>query len=125
MTLEMNDSIIFDDFNKQFEILDGTKGVYNYSDVLRVCICNEKANRRGKGPPFTAVLPNGPLPAGIFSYPYLFVGIKITLKNNTVLGLYISKNRTMLNTDQYNTDKNHAKIVLKKFNTIIEQKKVV
>ncbi len=105
----MDNSVIFDDLNKQFEIIDGTKGIYKYSDVLRVYICNEKANHRGKGIPFTAVLPNGPLPAGIFSYPYLFVGIKIVLKNDTILGLYISKTKTMLNTDQYIEDKNIAK----------------
>lgn len=55
----------------------------------------------------------------VFSYPYLFVGIKIVLKNDRILGLYISKRKTMLNTNQYIADKNIAK----KIKTIIKKKR--
>lgn len=47
----------------------------NISDVVRVSVLNEKA--KGKGIPFTAILPSGPLPFGILQDPYLFVGVKV------------------------------------------------
>ncbi|WP_270742754.1 hypothetical protein [Holdemanella biformis] len=48
--------------NKQFSIPSDT---YSYSDVVRVSVLNEKAKYKGKGVPFTAILPSGPLPFGI------------------------------------------------------------
>ena len=48
--------------NKQFPIPSDT---YSYSDVVRVSVLNEKAKYKGKGVPFTAILPSGPLPFGI------------------------------------------------------------
>ena len=48
--------------NKQFSIPSDT---YSYSDVVRVSALNEKAKYKGKGVPFTAILPSGQLPFGI------------------------------------------------------------
>lgn len=110
----MNQSILFDDHNQTFEIVDGTVGTYKYKDVLRVSILNEKAKYKGLGVPFTAVLPGGPLPSGILSDPYLYVGIKIVLKNQSILAVYISKNKTMVNTDQYIQDRKEAEKVCRK-----------
>ena len=91
--------------NKQFAIESGT---YSYCDVARVSVLNEKAKYMGKGVPFTAILPSGPLPAGILQDPYLFVGVKVVLKDGTVLAIYISKEKTMVNTDQYIQDRKVA-----------------
>lgn len=66
--MNIDEYIRFDDINKQFTIPSGT---YSYSDVVRVSVLNEKA--KGKGIPFTAILPSGPLPFGILQDPYLFV----------------------------------------------------
>ena len=57
--MNIDEYIRFDDINKQFTIPSGT---YSYSDVVRVSVLNEKA--KGKGIPFTAILPSGPLPFG-------------------------------------------------------------
>ena len=79
------------------------------SDVTRVSVLNEKAKYKGKDVPFTAVLPGGPLPSGLLQDPYLYVGVKIVLKNETVLAIYVSKEKTMVNTDQYIQDRKIAK----------------
>lgn len=99
------DEYIRFDLNKQFAIESGT---YSYCDVARVSVLNEKAKYKGKGVPFTAILPSGPLPAGILQDPYLFVGVKVVLKDGTVLAIYISKEKTMVNTDQYIQDRKVA-----------------
>ena len=107
--MNLNNYVQFDDSRKQFEILTGTQGKYSYDDVIRVSVLNEKAKYKGKGIPFTAVLPGGPLPSGLLQDPYLYVGVKIVLKNDTVLAIYVSKKRTMVNTDQYIQDRKIAK----------------
>ena len=98
--MNLNDYVKFNDSCKQFEIVTGTQGKYSYDDVIRVSVLNEKAKYKGKGIPFTAVLPGGPLPS---------VGVKIVLKNETVLAIYVSKEKTMVNTDQYIQDRKIAK----------------
>ncbi|WP_295570131.1 hypothetical protein [uncultured Holdemanella sp.] len=103
--MNIDEYIRFDDLNKQFTIESGT---YSYCDVARVSVLNEKAKYKGKGVPFTAILPSGPLPAGILQDPYLFVGVKVVLKDGTVLAIYISKEKTMVNTDQYIQDRKVA-----------------
>ena len=96
--MNLNDYIKFDDSRKQFEIVTGTQGKYSYDDVTRVSVLNEKAKYKGKDVPFTAVLPGGPLPSGLLQDPYLYVGVKIVLKNETVLAIYVSKEK---NNGQY------------------------
>lgn len=103
--MNIDEYIRFDDLNKQFAIESGT---YSYCDVARVSVLNEKAKYKGKGVPFTAILPSGPLPAGILQDPYLFVGVKVVLNDGTVLAIYISKEKTMVNTDQYIQDRKVA-----------------
>ena len=72
---------------------------------------NEKASKRGKQEPFLAVVPNGPLPAGIFSEPYLFVGLKIIMKDGTICAIYVSKEKTQVGTDQYKEDRKEAEAI--------------
>lgn len=107
------------DYNKEFDFKEGqtvtfwayglgrveTKGLFGKE---RSCIAF-KAKYKGKGIPFTAVLPGGPLPSGLLQNPYLYVGVKIVLKNETVLAIYVSKEKTMVNTDQYIQDRKIAK----------------
>lgn len=78
--MNIDEYIKFDDINKQFTIQSDT---YSYSDVVRVSVLNEKA--KGKGIPFTAILPSGPLPSGILQDPYLFVGVKVAEKIKEVM----------------------------------------
>ena len=107
--MNIDEYIRFDDINKQFTIPSGT---YSYSDVVRVSVLNEKA--KGKGIPFTAILPSGPLPFGILQDPYLFVGVKVVLKDETVLAIYVSKEKVLLNSDMYLSDLKEAKSILSK-----------
>lgn len=101
--MNIDEYIRFDDINKQFTIPSGT---YSYSDVVRISVLNEKA--KGKGIPFTAILPSGPLPFGILQDPYLFVGVKVVLKDETFLALYVSKEKMMVDTNQYIKDRMDA-----------------
>ncbi|MFR4448814.1 MAG: hypothetical protein ACLT8P_14510 [Holdemanella porci] len=112
--MNLNDYVKFDDSCKQFEIVTGTQGKYSYDDVTRVSVLNEKAKYKGKGIPFTAVLPGGPLPSGLFQNPYLYVGIKVVLKDNSVLPIYVSKEKVLFNSDKYLNDVKEANDILKK-----------
>ena len=103
--MNIDEYIKFDNINKQFTIPSGT---YSYSDVVRVSVLNEKAKHKGKGVPFKAILPSGPLPSGILQDPYLFVGVKVVLKDGTILAIYVSKEKTMVNTNQYIQDRKVA-----------------
>ena len=109
--MNIDEYIKFDDINKQFTIPSGR---YSYSDVVRVSVLNEKAKYKGKGVPFTAILPSGPLPSGILQDPYLFVGVKVVLKDETVLAIYVSKEKVLLNSDMYLSDLKEAKSILLK-----------
>ena len=118
--MDLNEYVKFDDFCKQFEIITGTQGKYSYDDVIRVSVLNEKAKYKGKGISFTAVLPGGPLPYGLLQNPYLYVGVKIVLKNETVLAIYVSKEKTMVNTDQYIQDRKIAKKIEEMIKNVCE-----
>lgn len=118
--MDLNEYVKFDDSCKQFEIITGTQGKYSYDDVIRVSVLNEKAKYKGKGIPFTAVLPGGPLPSGLLQDPYLYVGVKIVLKNETVLAIYVSKEKTMVNTDQYIQDRKIAKKIEEMIKNVCE-----
>lgn len=91
--------------NKQFSIPSDT---YSYSDVVRVSVLNEKAKYKGKGVPFKAILPSGPLLSWIQQNPYLFIGVKVVLKDETFLALYVSKEKMMVNMNQYIKDRMDA-----------------
>lgn len=101
-------SVIFDLNNGIMEILDGSKGLYSFKDILKSDILNEKSKYHNKMPHFTALVPHGPLPMGILQNPYLYVGIKVVLQDGTILAIYISEKETMKNTNQYIADRKKA-----------------
>ena len=109
--MNIDEYIRFEVLNKQFTIPPDT---YSYSDVVRVSVLNEKAKYKEKGIPFTAILPSGPLPSGTLQNPYLFVGVKVVLKDETVLAIYVSKEKVLLNSDMYLSDLKEAKSILSK-----------
>ena len=115
--MNIDEYIRFDDFNKQFAIESGT---YSYCDVARVSVLNEKAKYKGKGVTFTAILPSGPLPSGILQDPYLFVGVKVVLKDETILAIYVSKEKTMVNTNQYIQDRKVAEKIKEVMKNVCE-----
>lgn len=121
MPEDMFKCVKFDDDNKRLEILSGDAGYIPYSDIKRIVILNEKAKYHGKKPHFTALLPHGPLPPGLFVNPYLYVGLKVTLKNEDVLAIYVSETKTTQNTDQYIEDRKEAEKIKKKIDRRIQK----
>ena len=59
-----------------------------------------------------AILPSGPLPSWIQQNPYLFIGVKVVLKDETVLAIYVSKEKVLFNSDMYLSDLKEAKLIL-------------
>lgn len=77
-----------------------------YSDILKCSIQNEDANFKGKTKPFThTILGQTPFMAGAIE-PMMYVGIKLTLKDGTVL------KKVLLNSDMYLSDLKEAKSIL-------------
>ena len=111
MDTEYN-SIKFDFENKTFQILNGTKGTFSLNHIERCAVLNEKANKKGKQEPFLALMPEKGLPTGILSTPYLFVGIRIIMKDGSKLAVYISENKTQVGTEQYEKDREKAKEIV-------------
>ena len=103
-------SIKIDFSNNAFQILNGTEGKYSLSEIERCVVLNEKARKQA---PFLALMPSSGLPTGILSTPYLFVGIKIIMKDNRNLAVYVSKNKTQVGTEQYQKDNDEAKQIVK------------
>ena len=85
-----------------------------YSDILKCSIQNEDANFKGKTKPFThTILGQTPFMAGAIE-PMMYVGIKLTLKDGTVLPIYVSKKKVLLNSDMYLSDLKETKSILLK-----------
>lgn len=85
-----------------------------YSDILKCSIQHEDANFKGKTKPFThTILGQTPFMAGAIE-PMMYVGIKLTLKDGTVLPIYVSKKKALLNSDMYLSDLKETKSSLLK-----------
>lgn len=50
---KINDSILFDEKNKEFTICDGSLGTYKFCDAVRSQIVYEHARYKGKSPLFS------------------------------------------------------------------------
>lgn len=85
-----------------------------YSDILKCSIQNEDANFKGKTKPFThTILGQTPFMAGAIE-PTMYVGIKLTLKDGTVLPIYVSNEKVLFNSDKYLSDLKEAESILSK-----------
>ena len=97
-------------FKDEYLEVDGKRCLY--SDILKCSIQNEDANFKGKTKPFThTILGQTPFMAGAIE-PMMYVGIKLTLKDGTVLPIYVSKKKALLNSDMYLSDLKEAKSIL-------------
>lgn len=94
--------------NRTFTILNGTIGTYPLDEVLKCEVLNEKASLKGKQEPFVAIMPARGLPTGVLSSPYLYVGVKIKMKDKTIIALYISDEKTQVGAEQYAKDREEA-----------------
>lgn len=103
------DGVSFNTTEKTFTIENGTHGTFDYRTVKRALVLNEKAKFKGSQPPFTQLLPHGPGIPAILTDPYVYVGVKVVLDDETILGIYTSKQKTQIGTDQYISDRERAK----------------
>lgn len=110
-------SIVIDTENKTFEILDGTKGSYNIADIKECEVLNEHAKFRGETKPFFHQIVEGSTVIGLFQ-PKMYAGLKIEMKNGMILGVYVSSEPVLMQTDQQREDHKEAikiKKILEKY----------
>ena len=112
-TIKQFDGISFDTNTKTMTIENGTQGTYDYRKIKRALVLNEKAKFKRSQPPFTQLIPHGPGIPTILTDPYLFVGVKIVMEDETILCVYTSKEKTQTGTDQYIEDRKRAKEIEK------------
>ena len=105
------DEVIFDKRDKTMIILNGTKGTYDYRQIKKCEILNEAANHKGKEEPFKHIIVAGVewmTQANILERSF-YVGLKITMKDNSVLGIYTCNQPTRVQTDIHIKGYNEAK----------------
>ena len=89
----------FHDEEKRLEIIGGASCLYE--EIQKCSIQNEDANFKSKTKPFAVE-------------PMMYVGIKVVLKDNSVLPIYVSKEKVLFNSDKYLNDVKEANDILKK-----------
>lgn len=120
-TLVKYDSIEFNKNDKTFTILNGSTGTYSYTEIVKCSVLNEDSKFRGKTDPFEHQVLGGTAFLSMLGEPSLYVGLKLTMKDNTVLGVYISKEKTFVNSDVYNKDREEAESIKMFIEKIIEK----
>lgn len=120
-TLVKYDSIEFNKSDKTFTILNGSTGTYSYTEIVKCSVLNEDSKFRGKTDPFEHQVLGGTAFLSMLGEPSLYVGLKLTMKDNTVLGVYISKEKTFVNSDVYNKDREEAESIKLFIEKIIEK----
>lgn len=120
-TLVKYDSIEFNKSDKTFTILNGSTGTYSYTEIVKCSVLNEDSKFRGKTDPFEHQVLGGTAFLSMLGEPSLYVGLKLTMKDNTVLGVYISKEKTFVNSDVYNKDREEAESIKMFIEKIIEK----
>ena len=79
---KINDSILFDEKNKEFTICDGSLGTYKFCDVVRSQIVYEHARYKGKSPLFSHRVLISTFNTSIFiELKKVYVGVEIELSN--------------------------------------------
>lgn len=103
MSVKKYKCIALDD--ETFQILCGTKGIFKYSDVLKMNVIFEQAKYHNEQDPF-------PLEHRVLVTKYDFspinrkayVGIAFRLKNNEKIYAYISNEPRIHNSDEFQED---------------------
>ena len=102
----------FHDEENRLEIIGGASCLYE--EIQKCSIQNEDATFKGKTTPFThTILGGATFMAGAVE-PMMYVGIKVVLKDNSVLPIYISKEKVLFNSDKYLSDLKVAESILSK-----------
>ena len=107
---KINDSILFDEKNKEFTICDGSLGTYKFCDVVRSQIVYEHARYKGKSPLFSHRVLISTFNTSIFiELKKVYVGVEIELSNKGKAYVYISKNPVIQYNLQFEEDYKIAK----------------
>lgn len=106
------DSVVFDKEDKTFTILDGTIGTYSLEEVVKCTILGEKASRKGRKKPFTHYVLIDPGFKNIFE-PAIYIGLKVDMKNGDAIAIYVSKEKTYVNTTLFLKDMDEANRIKK------------
>ena len=102
---KINNSILFDEKNKEFTICDGSLGTYKFCDVIRSQIVYEHARYKGKSPLFSHRVLISTFNTSIFiELKKVYVGIEIELSNIGKVYVYISKNPVVQHNFQFEED---------------------
>ncbi|MGN1276680.1 MAG: hypothetical protein ACI4UK_06810 [Floccifex sp.] len=115
------DSVKFDTEKKTMEILNGTAGIYPYTEILECKKLNELAKYKGKEEPFTHIYYGGRVQGHCFGEKGFYVGLKITLKNGQILAIYISKEKVYAGNDFQKRDYKGAQEIKAFIDKIIEK----
>lgn len=116
-------NIIFDTDTKTFTIAKGSVGVYSYKDIKKCNIVYEDAKYTGKSPMFDHQSIGGVGANPYYSGAKIHTGIRIILKDETILYVYISDTSTMINTLDFFAYQKQAEEVKSFINKIIEKYK--
>ena len=112
---KINDSILFDEKNKEFTICDGSLGTYKFCDVIR-----------SKSPLFSHRVLISTFNTSIFiELKKVYVGIEIELSNIGKVYVYISKNPVVQHNFQFEEDYKIAKQIDKKLKRMALEKKQI
>lgn len=119
------DSILFDDKNKEFTICAGSLGSYKFTDVVGSQIVFEDAKYKDKSPMFSHKVLISTFNSSIFiELKKVYVGIEIELLNGNKVFVYISKNPVIQHNFQFKEDLNVAKQTDEKLKKLVKMNKV-
>ena len=99
-------------FKDEYLEIDNKKCLY--SDILKCSIQNEDAHFKGKTKPFTHTILGGTTFMAGAVEPMMHVGIKVTLKDGSVIPIYVSKEKVLFNSAMYLSDLKEAELILSK-----------
>lgn len=99
-------------FKDEYLEVDGKRCLY--SDILKCSIQNEDVHFKGKTKPFTHTILGGTTFMAGAVEPMMYVGIKVTLKDSTVLPIYVSNEKVLFHSDKYLSDLKEAESISSK-----------
>ncbi|NBK96750.1 MAG: hypothetical protein EOM50_01795 [Erysipelotrichia bacterium] len=103
------DNITFNLEKNTFKILGDINQEYSINDIKKCSVLNEDSKFRGKTTPFLHQVLGGTTFVSMLGEPLVYVGVKITMKDESVLGVYVSKEKVVINSNMYLADREEAK----------------
>ena len=115
------ESVIFNDNDRVFTILNGTKGTYSYTEIKKCSVLNEDSKFYGKTEPFLHQVLGGTTFVTMLGEPTVYGGLKLTMSDERSLAIYVSKVKTVTNSDKYMEDHKAAEEIKSLIDKIIKK----